>query len=403
VSHTVPHLSYAVLFRQPAVARTFLPALVGRLAYGVLPLSLLLTVQHATGSFASAASAMALDGLASLSMPVKARAIDRYGQRLVLPLVTAAIVVVLVSAATMARAGTTSPLPWLAVGLGVGLASPPLGPSMRAQWRALVPEHAIATAYAVDAACEETLYLIGPMLAAGMVAVAPAYAGLVVCAALVAVGAAGLACSPVATRTARLERRRIGRGPLRHLPYLGLLVVMAAVGGVTATIYTTTAARALAVGHPAYAGLADACVAAGSVVGGLAWGRLRPSWPWSRSLARLLAFLGAGLAVASAWGPFWMFVPLLAVVGLAISPMYVVAYQASDRLVGPTEVTEASTWVNTVTNLGIALGGAVAGLLVGHAGARAPGWLGAVIALGVAAVLRSAGGASAEASSPGSR
>jgi hypothetical protein len=54
--------SYADLLRRPAVARTFAPALVGRLAYGVLPLSLLFTVQHATGSYAIAATAMALNG-----------------------------------------------------------------------------------------------------------------------------------------------------------------------------------------------------------------------------------------------------------------------------------------------------------------------------------------------------
>ena len=63
------------------VTRTFVPALVGRLTYGVLPLSLLFTVQHATGSFATAAMAAALDALATMGV---SRSI-----RLVLPKVAA--------------------------------------------------------------------------------------------------------------------------------------------------------------------------------------------------------------------------------------------------------------------------------------------------------------------------
>lgn len=387
MSGTLAAGNYASLFRLPGVARTFAPALVGRLAYGVLPLSLLFTVQQATGSFSTAASAMALNGVASLSMPLKARAIDRYGQRLVIPLITAFMVVILAIAAAMARTQSTSVLPWLAVGLAVGLASPPLGPSMRAQWRVLVPEDAIATAYSVDAVGEETLYLVGPMIAAGLLAFAPAYGGLLVCTLLLGIGAAGLAASPAATATPSLGQPRTARGPLRHLPFLRLLFVMAAVGAVTATIYTVTAARALAVGHPSLAGLADAGVATGSVAGGLLWGRCRPAWSLGQSLSRLLTVIGAAALVASAMGPFWLFAAALAVGGLAVSPIYVVAYQASDRLVDTAEVTEASTWVNTVTNLGISLGGAASGLLVSHSGARTPGWAGAALALAVACAI----------------
>jgi len=379
--------SYAALLRRPGVARTFVPALVGRLAYGVLPLSLLFTVQHATGSFSTAATAMALNGLASLSMPIKSRAIDRYGQRLVIPLITAMMSAVLVVATAMARTHIASALPWLAAGLAVGLASPPLGPSMRAQWRALVPEEAIASAYSLDAVGEETLYLVGPMLASGTLAFAPVYAGLLVCIVLLGVGAAGLATPPAAGATARLRQQRMARGPLRHLPFLRLLLVMGAVGGVTATIDTVTAARALAAGHPSLAGLADAGIAVGSIAGGLVWGRLQSGWTAGRSLSRLLLLIGTATLIASAVNPYWLFAAALAVGGLAISPMYVVAYRTSDELVDPAEVTEASTWVNTVTNLGMSLGGAAAGFLVSHDGARAPGWAGAALALSLAAAI----------------
>lgn len=388
MSGTVRAGSYASLLRQPAVARTFVPALVGRLAYGVLPLSLLFTVQHATGSFSIAATATALNGLASLSMPLKSRAIDRYGQRLAIPLFTVAMVAVLLIAATMAYEKIAPALPWLAVGLAIGLASPPLGPSMRAQWRALVPAKAIASAYSLDAVGEETLYLIGPMVAAGILAFAPAYAGLLLCCVVLCVGAYGLAASPVAgASTARLGEQRIARSPLRHGPFLGLLFVMGAVGGVTATIYTAVAARGLALGQPSWAGVAEAGIGVGSVAGGLLWGRLQPAWSTARSLSRLLALFGASALIASAVSPFWLFAAALAAGAPAISPIYVVAYQASDRLVDPGEVTEASTWVNTASNLGISLGGAASGFLVSEGGPRASGWLGAALALAIACAI----------------
>jgi predicted MFS family arabinose efflux permease len=196
--------------------------------------------------------------------------------------------------------------------------------------------------------------------------------------------------SPAASRVDGLGRQRRGRGPLRHRPFRTLLVVMAVVGAVTSTIYTGTAARALAAGHPSYAGLADAGVALGSILGGLAWGRRRPSWSWGRSLTRLLTFLGAGLLLAATVGPYGLFAVALAAAGLAISPIFVVAYGASDTLVDPAEVTEAGTWVNTVTNLGVSFGGAASGLLVSQLGARAPVCAGAALAFGcvIAAACR---------------
>lgn len=387
MSGTAVAWSYAQLFRRPGVARTFVPALVGRLAYGVLPLSLLFTVQHATDSFSTAATATALNGLGSLSMPLKSRAIDRYGQRLMIPLMTATVVAVFVLAAAMAHHEIATALPWLVVGLAVGLASPPLGPSMRAQWRALVPEDAIACAYSLDAVGEETLFLVGPMIAAGILAVAPAYVGLLACAVLLGTGAAGLASSRAAVATPSSRQRRMAGGPLRHARFLRLLLVMVAVGGVTATMYTATAARALTDGHPSLAGFADAGIAVGSVSGGLLWGRLQPAWSAGRSLSRLLTLIGTAALISCALSPFWLFAATLAVGGLAISPIYVVAYHASDRLVDPAEVTEASTWVNTVSNLGVSLGGAASGLLVGHIGARAPGWAGAALALALACAI----------------
>src|SRR6059058_4372190 len=78
--------STRLLLAAPSVRRAFALALLGRLAYGVLPLCFLFTVRTATGSFAVAAAASAALGLATSAMPIQARLVDRHGQRRVLPL-----------------------------------------------------------------------------------------------------------------------------------------------------------------------------------------------------------------------------------------------------------------------------------------------------------------------------
>lgn len=117
------------LLARPGVLRTFVLGLVGRLGYGVLPLSFLFAVREATGSFPAATGAVAVVGLGTLAMPLQARARDRRGQRRVLPLLTRSWVLALLVAVTLSLAAVSSPAAWL-------LAAAPLGPA-RAGPRAL--------------------------------------------------------------------------------------------------------------------------------------------------------------------------------------------------------------------------------------------------------------------------
>jgi MFS family permease len=190
--------SYRVLFQEPhglIVARTFALAAVGRGGYAMLPLLLLFTVNQATDDFGTAALTLSLFGLTTLLMPVKSHLVDRYGQRRVLVPLAIAIVPALLSATTLGARETASSTPWLLVGLGTGLLAPPLGPAMRAQWRAFAP-HDLPLAYSLDAVTEEVLWLIGPLVAGAVLALGPAWWGLLVVPALILVGALGLVSSP---------------------------------------------------------------------------------------------------------------------------------------------------------------------------------------------------------------
>lgn len=131
--------SYRDVLLLPNALRTFAPALLGRLSYGLLPLSTLFAVQHSTDSFATAGAAVAAFGLASLSMPFKARLVDRHSQRRVLPVLAALCAAGLAATAFLGTTNAAGPALVILAGVA-GLLAPPLGPSMRSNWRLITDQ-----------------------------------------------------------------------------------------------------------------------------------------------------------------------------------------------------------------------------------------------------------------------
>ena len=392
--------SYRAVLSLPHALRTFVPALGGRLAYGLLPLATLFTVQQATGSYSDAGLSLALFGLASIFLPAKARLADTRGPRRVLPWLALTCSLALAGAAF-----TPWPVPFVAL---AGLAAPPLGPAMRSAWRSLTAGTSLKErAYALDAIAEETLYLIGPLLAGLLIAVAPARWCLLATAALLLTGTLGMVrpapempasktsgrgetaatdVAGVATGTNGMNgtkrtngtggaggaggaggrARLFDLGPLRSRGLLGVLAVLLVVGAGTSVAYTGMAAVAQSQGRPGAAGLLEAAVGIGSVLGGLLWSRRHHTRSRSRHFAGLLALLASGLLAASAAPSLLTLGLIMGVAGLAIAPLYVVAYLAADDLAPPGRNTEAGTWVNVAANAGNALGAATAGIVTDH-------------------------------------
>lgn len=378
--------SYRAVLRLPFALRVFVPALGGRLAYGLLPLATLFTVQQTTGSYARAGLALAAFGLASITLPLKSRLTDRHGPRRVLPLLALACALLLAAAAL-------TPWPVVFVALA-GLAAPPLGPAMRSTWRTLTQGTALKErAYALDATAEETLYLVGPLLAGLLIGLAPARWSLLLTAALLLLGTLGMAAPrlpdslapPAGSRAVHWARRAFDPGPLRSAGLLRVLGVLLVTGAAINVGQTAMAAVAQSHGRPGAAGLLEAGLGAGSVLGGMLWARRRHTRPRSRHFAGLLAVLGAGLLAAAAAPGLLALGAVMSVAGMAIAPLYVIAYLAADDLAPAGHGTEAGTWINVAANAGSALGAAAAGVITDAAG-PSPAFLGAGVLLMATAV-----------------
>jgi MFS family permease len=345
---------------------------IGRLAIAAQPLSTILLVKASTGSFAAAGLVLACYSLAAAgSLPVQGRVIDRIGQTRVIVIVT--LVNALAFASLIPLAAGDAPLVAMAVaGTIAGLATPPLGASMRSLWGGLVPDRDLRqAAFAIDAVAVDAAFILGPSMAAGVIAAASPSASLAMCVALTLIGSAVFAASSASRGWRGAPAHERGSSPLRSS---GVLVLMGAALGVgTAVGATEIAITAFASEHAAaeLGGTLVATQAAGSVLGGLWFGARR----WRRSEgerlpAAALVFaicLVPVVAVPSVAAAF----PLMAISGLALAPTISVIYLLLDPLAPRGTDVEATGWVLMAIVSGAAIGNGAAGIAVTEASPHA--------------------------------
>jgi len=387
VSHARPSLTYAGLLTLPGAARAFGAAAVARLSFGMAGLSLLLLIHQATGSFAAAGVSGGAFSAGTLTAPVKARLVDRRGQRATLPVLGLGAAAALLAMALLGQAGYRNPMPYIVACAAAGALMPPVGAAMRARWAVITgggPN--LERAYSLDAATEETLFTAGPVLTGVTVTAAGPAVPMLVTAALLAAGCALLAGAAAAAPEP--APHRAGKaGPLAVPGFRVLLAVVLTTSLGLGAIDVTITARAVADHHPGAAGYILAAASVGSALGGLAWGRSRRRSRASTQMTSLLVIMAGGVALAAVAPDLLLAGVALALTGTVMAPSAVVSYLSAERLAGPGA--EASTWVNTAWNAGVAAGLALTGAAVGRVGTTTPLLAGAaVLACAALAVLR---------------
>ena len=346
-----PAPGYRTLLRLPGVPSFFLSALVGRLSYGTVGLALLLLIHDATGSYGDAGAALAGYGLASAVLaPVRSRQIDRYGIRRVLPLLAICYAVVLLAIAAAGFHGHPSTGMLAGLTVAAGCLAPPLGPATRRVWSEVATDEAL---------------LRGVL--AGVTS--PAYT-LVATAALVTAGTLAMVASPLLTSAAPQRRTGDGVHPLRRVAFRRLLVVVFGIGAGLGGIDLAVVDGAQHHGGAGLTGALLAVLSLGSAVGGAAYGHRAWQVPATRQLPAITGPLSMAILLLALVSSPPLVAGVLFVTGLFVAPALIVGYTVSDVLSDPATRTEAGTWVNSLLNLGLAAGTAVAGLLLDVSGPR---------------------------------
>lgn len=366
---------YAELLRVPDLWATLAASIVGRLPIGIATLAILLFLQDRTGSFALAGSAAALYvlGLATVA-PFLGRLIDRLGPRPVLS-VSAAIYPGMLLALVLLTLYTGSHA-WVAfAALAAGASFPPITICMRALYPRLVPDVGLLqTAYSVDAALVEAVFILGPALVALFVAAGYPYGAVLLAAFCVAAGNVVFLRSP-AIRNWSVQppgKRRSLLGSLRSPQLLAVFAANFLYAGAFGLYEIAVTAFAAQRGTPAAAGLILALASVGSAVGVIVYGGREWKLPVTRQFLVTLGLMAVGLLLIAPISDLYLFALMNVAACAPMAPVIASQSLLMSRLAARETLAESFTWGATCLLTGISAGIAAGGVLAER---LTPAWI----------------------------
>jgi MFS family permease len=370
-----PLSPYRAVLRTPHACGAFVSSLVGRLCYGIVGLSLLLTLTAGGRGYGLAGLVIALFGVSIvLVSPYRARMIDRYGPRRALPLMAAGFAAVLVAIAVIPARTGVNDAAIAVLAAAAGACAPPLGVVMRTLWSTLIEDrNALQAAYSLDGVVEELLNVTGPVIVGVIVVAATPAVGLLVTAGLAVTGTGLFVRSlplrrwpaPVPGPAPGTQDEAHGTAGAGHA-ILAVALVTGAIGLCLGGLGLVIVAFSQSRHDPAAVAWIEGALSAGSALGGLGYGAVA----WRVSARRRLALLATGLAailIPAALSPSLLVLALLAgLAGVLVSPALATAYVLADSLASPQARNRAGNWVNSGYNAGNSAGAVLSGQLIGR-------------------------------------
>ncbi|MFF8846687.1 MFS transporter [Streptomyces sp. NPDC015127] len=381
---------YLELLRLPGASAAAVPAALARLAGTMVPLALLLTLVQSGHSLALGGTAGAAYALGSaVGGPAIGRVMDRIGPSAVLRITAPAAGLALVAVAFGADAAPTAAVP--AAACAAGLATAPVGASMRALWPALTEDAALRQrAYSFEATLSELLFIIGPSAVTVLATLIGSRGALLATAVLLGTG--GLGYGQAAAVRRRRPRPRPGDAPVNgpkdrsgpgRVAASAVLVAIALTAALSSALVVAVTASLRDQGSaPELAGTLVALQSAGSVVGGLLYGARTFGGTAYPRYVRLLVVLTVALAALPAvplahhagLSASWTLVllgVLLVVSGLPIAPAGAEEFQLIGEMTAQDKATQAFAGVGSFIAVGTAAGSAAAGLAADRLGPTA--------------------------------
>ncbi|MET9440813.1 MFS transporter [Streptomyces sp. NPDC006610] len=357
---------YGQLLRTRGAWTFLLPGFAARQPFAMLTLSIVLLVQHTTGSYGAAGAAAAVTGVSmAVFAPYSGRLADRFGQRAVL--IPGVLLHTASALALTALALSGAPL-WalFAAAVPTGASVPQIGPMVRARWGVkLQGSPLMGTAAAFESVTDELTFVVGPLLATALCTAVDPAAGLLTEAALTLVGgllfAAQRSTQPA---VAAAGHARVEHGSALRVPGVRVLIVaFLGIGSVFGGMQVSLAAFTESIGEPGLNGVLYGVFAAGNMLAGIVCGAV--AWKAAPHRRLVLGYGALALAASGLWAADSVL--LLAgaglLVGMCIAPALITGYTLVEGLVPVGARTEAFTWLTGAVALGQAAAVTVAGQL----------------------------------------
>ena len=371
-----------------------------RMPVAMLPLTLVLVVRDAGGSYAEAGAVVAAYTTAvAVTQPLVSRLVDRGGQRGVLLPRAFGFPALLLLVIWLIH----SQVPLVLTLLGAAAAGatlPPVSSSLRVLLGVIVPSALRYRAYALDAVMAEAIWVTSPLVVTLIVALGDPAVAVAVAAASAGIGTLAFAATR-ASRSAPIadahERgARVVTPPLRWVFCFSTLFAIAW-GGLEVSMPIFAEQH----GNRDLAGLVLGCVAAGSLVGGLIAGALS-AWAPTRRLVIASAVYAVLLFTLLLGDSLVTMAALAFLVGIPMSSALAAMFTLISEAASAGRETETFAWTTTTFAAGTAIGVQLSGLagdLWGFSGAVTVTLLAGVLAGGAAGVTRRAFKAAARSTS----
>ncbi|MFC7764876.1 MFS transporter [Leucobacter soli] len=360
---------YKDLGRNPGVFRVLVSQLVARFPFGMLSIVMLLHMQHAFGDYTSAGIVLAAQSVGqAISGPLTSRLMGRLGMRRVLS-VTSIICAALLTTIAFVH------LPLLIVtslSFLIGITTPPVTPAVRTLYPRIVPGNQISALFSLDAAAQEIIWVVGPVVAVFVASQFGTVAGLCVAAAFMVLGGAWFISSPAFDKV-RIPKARSRFGAVLRRPTVVIATTVtfffvASFAAIEVAIVRAFAPAGEGAGHASLeSGIVLAVFASGSLVGGLLMGH-RAVRPWSL-LLRVLVVLAGTLACLVSLNIWWL-ATVLFIGGMGTAPTFAAVSSMIGVTVKFSETAEAFGWIGTGQLVGVATGSAIAGIAIDASGAE---------------------------------
>ena len=346
--------------------------LVLRMPMSMVGLSTILMVRTEYGNYTLAGAVSAVNIIVmALCAPILARRVDRHGQLRVMG--PAWTISVLSMSALVAAVFMHAP-EWLlfipAALAGATWGAP--GALVRSRWSTILHKPGqLTTAYALESAVDEFVYIVGPVLSTVLgTAVHPA-TGLIISIASLAVGGilflsrrdsepAIIPHDPSAPRESVIRKPVV---LVMAATYIGMGMTFGAME-VSMVSFTEE------LGTPALGGILLALFSIGSLTAALVYGARtwrRPTW---QLFVIGVVLMAIGMSLFPLAFNVWTMAIVILITGLTCAPTMTNVNVIIQKSVSPAKLTEGLTWMSTSISLGVSLGTAVAGPAIDAIGAR---------------------------------
>lgn len=374
---------YATLLSTSDGRRLAAGGLIGRSGFVGLSLAVLLYVKQESESFATAGLlAAAVTGGAAPGRLIHAHLVERYSARPVL-VASSLVSPVLLAVFLLAVGSHAETWKQICLAASVGFAVPALPPLARVLWGKLAAPSERSTYHGFEQIVTETSFIAGPLIAGVLAGSAGPLFACCICGMLSSTG--GLIVS--STSVAAQETSDLRTGPGSILNGLAPFALVMSLGGIAGGL-TEVAITAFAVdlGQTGMSGVLLAVWGIGAVIGGLLLGsRMRHSslLHW---LVASLTFLSISVLPAALVGTTPILALVLLIHGLAIVPTWGAFWALIEDYRGTRRLGHVFAALYMSSSVGIAIGIAAGGWLVGSVSPHAPFLLAAISYLALAIV-----------------